>query len=196
MLRGVGREVVDGPDRPRLGHLEAGGDDRDLDHLLHGRVDDRAEDDVGLRVGQAVDELRGLGDLVQGDVLAARDVDEDAVGALDRGVDEERAGDGLLGGFDGPVLAGGDARVPMKAMPMPFMMDLTSAKSRLIRPGLVMRSEMPWAAWRRMSSAILKASWMDVSRFDGLEEPLVGDGDHRVHDVLELLQAPPRPAWP
>src|SRR5512137_686264 len=54
--------------------------------------------------------------------------------------------------------------VPMKAMPMPFMTDLTSAKSRLMRPGLVMRSEMPWAAWRRMSSARRKASWTEVLR--------------------------------
>jgi hypothetical protein len=33
--------------------------------------------------------------------------------------------------------------VPMIAMPMPDMMVFTSAKSRLIRPGTRMRSEMP-----------------------------------------------------
>ena len=52
--------------------------------------------------------------------------------------------------------------VPMKAMPMPFMIDLTAAKSRLMRPGLVIRSETPWTACRRMSSAILNASWTEV----------------------------------
>ena len=81
---------------------------------------------------------------MKGDVLHG-DVDEDPVGALDRRVDGEQARDRLLSGFHGPVCSGGDAR-SMKAIPMPFMIALTSAKSRLIRPGLVMRSEMPWAA--------------------------------------------------
>ena len=38
----------------------------------------------------------------------------------------------------------------------------TSAKSRLMRPGTVMRSVMPWTPFLRMSSAILKASIMLV----------------------------------
>ena len=36
---------------------------------------------------------------------------------------------------------------------MPAMMVFTSAKSRLMMPGMVMMSEMPCTAWRRMSSA-------------------------------------------
>ena len=40
----------------------------------------------------------------------------------------------------------------------------TSAKSRLIRPGIVIRSQMPWTPWRSTSSAILKASSIDVDR--------------------------------
>ena len=40
----------------------------------------------------------------------------------------------------------------------------TSAKSRLIRPGIVIRSVMPWTPWRRTSSAILNASSIDVER--------------------------------
>ncbi len=34
----------------------------------------------------------------------------------------------------------------------------TSAKSRLMSPGTVMRSVIPWTPWRRMSSAIRNAS--------------------------------------
>ena len=40
----------------------------------------------------------------------------------------------------------------------------TSAKSRLIRPGIVIRSVMPWTPWRRTSSAILNASSIEVER--------------------------------
>ena len=57
-----------------------------------------------------------------------------------------------------------DRPVPMNATPMPFITVLTSAKSRLTRPGFVIRSETPWTAWRRTSSATLNASWTEVSR--------------------------------
>ena len=43
--------------------------------------------------------------------------------------------------------------MPMRAVPASFMMALTSAKSRLTRPGIVMRSEMPLTPLRRTSSA-------------------------------------------
>ena len=42
------------------------------------------------------------------------------------------------------------------------MMLLTSAKSRLMRPGRAMRSEMPLTPWRRTSSAMLKACVIGV----------------------------------
>src|SRR6185437_13674436 len=38
----------------------------------------------------------------------------------------------------------------------------TSAKSRLTRPGIVIRSVMPWTPWRRTSSASLNASTIEV----------------------------------
>ena len=40
----------------------------------------------------------------------------------------------------------------------------TSAKSRLIRPGIVIRSQMPCTPWRRTSSAMRNASTIDVER--------------------------------
>jgi hypothetical protein len=39
-----------------------------------------------------------------------------------------------------------DVPVPMRAIPIPDMMFFTSAKSRLMRPGTVMRSEIPLTA--------------------------------------------------
>ncbi len=50
--------------------------------------------------------------------------------------------------------------MPIIAMPRSLMIALTSAKSTLIRPLVVIRSAIPWTAWRRTSSAGLKASRM------------------------------------
>jgi hypothetical protein len=97
----------------------------------------------------------------EGHVRAAGDVDQDAPGSLDRRFLEQRRGDSALRGLDGAVLALRDARAH-EGHAQPGMIVFTSAKSRLISPGTVIRSEMPCTAWRRMSSAILKASLSDV----------------------------------
>src|SRR5579872_1900378 len=79
-------------------------DDRHL-HLLAERVVDHvAEDDVGVGVGHVVDDGGRLVHLEEGEVAPAGDVEQDAAGALDRGL-EERARDGVAGGVDGPPLA-------------------------------------------------------------------------------------------
>src|SRR2546428_120865 len=53
---------------------------------------------------------------------------------------------------------------PIIAMPISDMMVRTSAKSRLMRPCTVIRSEMPRTAWRSTSSAFLKVSRMEELR--------------------------------
>src|SRR5205085_1538703 len=72
--------------------VEAGGDDRDAHLVTHGVVDDGTEDDVGVGVGDAVDDLGGLVDLEQPEVAAAGDRQQDAARALD-GRLEQRARD-------------------------------------------------------------------------------------------------------
>ena len=52
--------------------------------------------------------------------------------------------------------------MPMSADPASLMTIFTSAKSVLIRPGVVMRSVMPWTPCSRTSSAILKALSTEV----------------------------------
>ena len=52
--------------------------------------------------------------------------------------------------------------MPSSALPASDMIVRTSAKSRLIRPGSVTRSEMPCTPWRRTSSATRKASTIEV----------------------------------
>ena len=56
--------------------------------------------------------------------------------------------------------------MPMRAEPASLMIIFTSAKSVLMRPGVVMRSVMPWTPWSRTSSAILKALSTEVFSFD------------------------------
>ena len=52
--------------------------------------------------------------------------------------------------------------MPMRAEPASLMIIFTSAKSVLMRPGVVMRSVMPWTPWSRTSSAILNALSIEV----------------------------------
>ena len=65
--------------------------------------------------------------------------------------------------------------MPMRALPAPCMTDLTSAKSRLIRPGVVMRSVIPWtpesSTWsadRNASSTLTCLSLIESSRSLGM----------------------------
>src|SRR5947199_1703133 len=63
--------------------VEAGGDHRDAHLVAHRVVDNGAEDDVGVGVGHAADDLGSLVDLEEAEVAPARDVEQDAAGALD-----------------------------------------------------------------------------------------------------------------
>ena len=48
--------------------------------------------------------------------------------------------------------------IPIRALPLSAITVFTSAKSRLISPGLVIKSVIPWTPWRRTLSASLSAS--------------------------------------
>ena len=52
--------------------------------------------------------------------------------------------------------------IPMSADPALLMIDFTSAKSRLISPGIAMISDIPCTPWRSTSSAMRKASIIDA----------------------------------
>ena len=57
---------------------------------------------------------------------------------------------------------------------------LTSAKSRLIRPGVVIRSVMPWTPESSTWSALRNASMTDDVVLADLQQPVVRDHDQRV----------------
>ena len=77
----------------------------------------------------------------------------------------------------------------MSAEPAPDMTDLTSAKSRLIRPGVVIRSVMPWTPDSSTWSADLNASSTLTWRSRDGQQPVVGDDDEGVDLVAQLVDA-------
>ncbi len=93
------------------GAADAGRDDRDPDLAGEPLVDRRAEDDVRVVGGGLADHLRGLVHLVERQVVAACDREQDAAGAGDLGLDQ-RAPQRPLGGLAGAVLAGRRSRCP------------------------------------------------------------------------------------
>ena len=56
--------------------------------------------------------------------------------------------------------------MPMNAPPAPSITLLTSAKSRLIRPGVVMMSVIPPTPWSKTVSAALNASIIEIDLFE------------------------------
>ncbi len=72
--------------------LETGRDHCHTDLVAHGVVDHGAEDDVGVRVGHGVDDLGSLVHLEKAQVRASGNVQDQAAGTLDGGL-EQRRGD-------------------------------------------------------------------------------------------------------
>ena len=91
-----------------IGMREARRDDRDLHLVIDIAVDTGAENDIRRIVDDALYESRGRLHFVHGQVVAADDVEDDALCALDSRF-EQRAVDGEANRFDDPVLALGDA---------------------------------------------------------------------------------------
>ena len=81
----------------RAAARHAGGHDRDAHAVAERLVEGGADDDVGFRIDFLAHAAGGLVDLVQRQVAAAGDRQQQALGALERDVVEQRIGDGLLG---------------------------------------------------------------------------------------------------
>ena len=110
-----------------------------------------------------MDQLRGLVDLEQAEVAPAGDVEQDAGGALD-GLLQQRRARSPPWRPRRRATRRRRCRCPSAPSRRSAMIARTSAKSRLIRPGIVIRSVMPWTPWRRTLSASRNASRMLVRR--------------------------------
>ncbi|SHX00777.1 Uncharacterised protein [Mycobacteroides abscessus subsp. abscessus] len=81
-----------------------GGDDRDPDLVAEGVVDDRSEDDVGLRMRGLLHQRGRLVDLEQPQVAAAGDGHQHALSTLHGGLQQRRI-DGGFRGFERATVA-------------------------------------------------------------------------------------------
>ena len=79
--------------------------------------------------------------------------------------------------------------MPMSADPASLMIILTSAKSVLMRPGVVISSVMPCTPCSSTSSAILKASHDGGLLVGDRQESIVGDDDLGVDLLAQALDA-------
>src|SRR4051794_2962569 len=172
---------------PRTAVVEPGRDDRDADLVAHALVDHRAEDDVGVGVGRGVDDLRRLVDLEQAEVAAAGDVEEDAVGALDRLL-EQRARDRRLGRLGGPRLAGGGADAHERRAgvlhdrPHVGEVEVDQAGDRdQVRDALDALAEDVVGLAERVEDA--------RAALDDGQQLLVRDDDQRVHHLAQAVDA-------
>ena len=159
---GGSRSRLAAPATPALA-AEPGCDHGDLDLVAERLVDHGAEDDVGVLVRGPGDDLGGLVDLEEADVGAAGDVEQNPGRPFDRRL-EERRRDGRRARLRPLGSRPMRAPMPISAEPASRMIVRTSAKSRLTRPGSVIRSVIPCTPCRRMSSAIRNASTTEVCR--------------------------------
>ena len=163
---------------------ETGGDDGHLDRARLVPIDHGAEDDVRVGVGGFLNDVRRLGDLVQGHVLSARDVDQDALRAVDRRVFQQRRGDGALRRFHRAMLALGDAGAHQR-------------HAHAGHDGLdVGEVQVDLAGYRDQIGDALDRLAQDVvghhervaqrrAPLDRVQQLVVGDRDHGIHDLFE-----------
>ena len=175
--------LLDAAQRPRV--VETGGDDADLDVVLHPLVDDRAEDDVRLGIRRGVDDLRGLVHLEQRQVRSTGDREENTARAVD-GLLEQRRHDRLTSGIGRARLAGAVA-------------DAHKGRSGVGHDRLhVGEVEVDETGHGDEVADALHALAQDViddaervahrrALLDDLQQPVIGDGDQRVDLVDEVV---------
>ena len=122
--------------------VEAGCDDSNDDFVAKFFVNACAEDDVCAAVNDVLNEFGRFRDFRKRNIKTAGNVDDDAGCTFDIGF-EQRGLYSLTDCFESAVfaLAATDTHV---ARPLSDITVRTSLKSRLIRAGLTIRSEIPW----------------------------------------------------
>src|SRR3954470_10342510 len=167
--------------------VEARGDHRHADLVAELLVDDGAEDDVRVGVRRRVDQLGGLVDLEQPEVLAARDVERDAGGALD-GLLEQRRGDRGLGRLGRAALTGGRADAhERRAGVLHDRADVGEVEVDKTRD----RNEVRDALHALAQDVVGLAEGVEDGRaaLDDREQLLVRDHDQRVDHLAEAVDA-------
>ena len=147
-----------------------------------------AEDDLGLVADLVLDHARNPRHLVDGEVRAARDVDQHALRAPDRDVLEQRRGDGVARRREGAVLAPphprahqrGAARGHDGAHVGEVDVDLAAHPDQVADPLGGLQQHLVGLLERVAERGALP---------DHREQLLVGHDDHGVHGAGQLLQS-------
>ncbi len=168
--------------------VQAGGDDGDLDLVLHVRVQHGADDHGRVLAGEGVDGAADLVELGHGEVRAGGDVDQDAVGARQVDVVQQRVLHRGLGGGLGAVVAAGGAGAHHRQAHLAHHgahvgeVDVDQARAD---------DQVGDALHGAQQDVVGGAEGLDHGRVaaqDG-DQLLVGDGDQRVDVVAQLLDA-------
>ena len=85
--------------------VDAGGDHRDTDHAIEALIECRAEDDIGLFVDLLTNAACRFVNLIEGQIVAAGDRNQQAARALHRHFVEQRIGDRRFGRQNGAPVA-------------------------------------------------------------------------------------------
>ena len=178
---------------PILG--EAGRDHGDLHLLVHRLVDHQAGDDVRVRIHRLRDHSGGLGHLVQGQRLAARDVDQAAPGSLDRSVLEQGRRHGSLSRLESPVvsrrLTRAHHRDPLAAHDGPHV--------REVGVHLAGHRDQVADSLNRLAQNVVGGEERLRERcaaIDEAEQPLVRNRDDRVDRLVQLFETTLRDQHP
>src|SRR5579884_4213022 len=154
--------------------VKAGGDDGNLDLAIIGRVLHRAEDDVGLWMRRLADNISCLVDLVERQVGAAGNIEEYTARPADIDV-EQRAGNRQLGGINGTRLAAA-------------LTDGHEGRTGLRHDRLhVSEVKVDEAGDGNQVADALNALTQHI--IGQLQEAVVGDGDERIHVLLQVGDA-------
>ena len=156
----------------------------DADDSLEALVERRAKDDVRVLVDLFANACRRLVELIERKVVAPVIEMSRPRTFMDT---SSRSGLAIAASAARCAFSPEASPVPIMALPMPRMTDRTSAKSRLMRPSLTIRSVMRDAGVRTWS-AIAKASAKVVFGRDA-EQVLIRDDDERVDGLLQFADA-------
>ncbi len=175
--------------------VDAGRHHRDPDDPLQALVEGRPDDDVGVLIDLFADPGRGLVDFVQGEVLAARDRDQQPARALHRHVVDQRIGDGGFGGAQRALLA------RRLAGPHHGLAHLAHDRAHVGKVEVdeaFLHHQVGDAGHARIEHLV---GHREGVREGGLlvrhpEQVLVGNDDQRVDDLLQLGDAGFRAAHP
>ena len=131
-------------------------DHRNSDLIDKTLIDRGSKYDIGVRIDCGSNLLGRFINLCHREVASSGDIKEDSLGAFDGNFQKRRrnGGPGRRRARFSPT----PVPMPMSELPALVMIDRTSAKSTLMSPGIVMRSDIPCTPWESTESATRNAS--------------------------------------